>query len=65
LRISIDPERCTGHGRCYNIAPTLFTDDDRGFGEVIGDGEVVTEDEDKARAAVAGCPEHAVLLEGG
>jgi ferredoxin len=64
VKISIDAERCTGHGRCYTIAPLLFTDDDRGFGEVLGDGEVTSENEVMAGAAVAGCPEHAVLVNG-
>jgi ferredoxin len=64
LKISIDTERCTGHGRCYTLARGLFTDDDRGFGEVLGDGEVTSENEAMARAAVASCPEHAVLLDG-
>ena len=61
MKISIDPQRCTGHGRCYTIAPGLFSDDERGFGEVIGDGEVTHEGEAAAKAAVAGCPEHAVI----
>jgi ferredoxin len=64
LRVTIATERCTGHGRCYNIAPALFSDDERGFGEVIGAGAVASEHEEAARAAVAGCPEHAVVLDG-
>jgi ferredoxin len=63
LKINIAAERCTGHGRCYNIAPMLFSDDERGFGEVIGEGQVASEHEERARAAVVGCPEHAVVLE--
>ena len=29
----IDATRCSGHGRCYDVAPALFTDDDRGYGQ--------------------------------
>jgi ferredoxin len=64
LKVTIATERCTGHGRCYNIAPVLFSDDERGFGEVIGAGDVAAEHEEVARAAVVGCPEHAVVLDG-
>jgi len=63
LKVTIAAERCTGHGRCYNIAPVLFSDDERGFGEVIGAGDVAGEHEEVARAAVAGCPEPAVVLD--
>jgi ferredoxin len=63
LKITIDADRCTGHGRCYTVAPLLFTDDERGFGQVIGDGEVVGTNEAMAKAAVLSCPEHAVTFE--
>jgi ferredoxin len=63
LRLSIEPERCTGHGRCYVIAPALFVDDERGFGEVLGSGEVPSQGQEAANAAVGGCPEHAVVLD--
>jgi ferredoxin len=63
MRIRIDTELCTGHGRCYDVAPELFIDDDEGYGQVIGDGEVAPEDVEAARKAVAACPERAVILE--
>jgi len=28
VKIRIDPERCQGHGRCYDLAPDLFGDDE-------------------------------------
>jgi ferredoxin len=62
VKVAIDSGRCTGHGRCYDGAPTLFTDDERGYGVVIGDGEVAPGDEDAARAVARACPERAVLL---
>ena len=40
MKVQIDPERCQGHGRCYDLAPGLFGDDDEGFGQVLGDGIV-------------------------
>jgi ferredoxin len=65
VRVSIDHDRCTGHGRCYVLAPELFVDDDEGYGQVIGDGTVAPEHADAARKAVQGCPERAVLLDEG
>jgi ferredoxin len=62
LKISTDPARCAGHGRCYVIVPELFVDDEHGFSEVLSDGEVVSEHQGAANATVVGCPEHAVVL---
>ena len=65
MRVQIDPERCQGHGRCYDLAPGLFGDDDDGYGVVLGDGIVPPGKEQQARLAVSNCPERAIdLLEG-
>ena len=40
VKVQIDPERCQGHGRCYDLAPDLFGDDEEGYGQVLGDGTV-------------------------
>ncbi len=62
MRVHIDPERCQGHGRCYDLAPDLFDDDDEGYGVVLGDGVVPAEHEHDARRAVTNCPERAIKL---
>ena len=62
MKLQIDPALCQGHGRCYDLAPDLFGDDDEGFGQVLGDGIVPAEKEHEARLAVANCPEHAISL---
>jgi ferredoxin len=62
MRLQIDSERCQGHGRCYDLVPALFGDDDEGFGKVLGDGDVSPENERDARLAVANCPERAIEL---
>lgn len=62
MRLRIDSERCQGHGRCYDLAPDLFGEDEEGFGQVIGDGPVPGERERDARLAVANCPEQAIEL---
>jgi len=63
MRVTIDPDRCQGHGRCFTIAPDLFDSDDLGSGVVLGDGDVPAGADQRARLAVANCPEGAVALE--
>ena len=62
VKVQINPELCQGHGRCYDLAPGLFGDDDEGYGQVLGDGAVPPDREQDARLAVLNCPEHAVEL---
>jgi ferredoxin len=63
VKVTIDANRCSGHGRCYVTAPELFTDDDMGRGQVIGNGAVGPDQVDAAEQAVASCPEQAVVLD--
>jgi ferredoxin len=63
MRVQIDPGRCQGHGRCYDLAPDLFGDDEDGYATVLGDGRVPSDRADDARLAQANCPEDAVVLE--
>jgi len=64
MHVEVDTEKCQGHNRCYALAPELFDVDDYGQAVVIGSGEVTPELEDKARLAVANCPEYAIALVG-
>jgi ferredoxin len=62
MKLRIDYGRCVGHGRCYAVAPDLFTDNDEGYGEVT----VEAPDDAQlpaARLAMNNCPERAVILE--
>jgi ferredoxin len=62
VKLTINPELCQGHGRCYDLAPGLFGDDDEGYGKVLGDGVVPPEAEHDAHIAVLNCPEQAIEL---
>jgi len=62
VKVRINSQLCQGHGRCYDLAPSLFGDDDEGYGQVLGDGIVPPGKEQDARLAVANCPERAVEL---
>lgn len=63
FRVWVDPEKCQGHNRCYSLAPELFDVDDLGMASAVGDGRVPPELVDKARRAVANCPEYAISME--
>jgi ferredoxin len=62
VKVRIDSQLCQGHGRCYDLAPSLFGDDDEGYGQVLGDGTVPPGAEQDARLAVGNCPERAIEL---
>ena len=62
MRVSIDTEKCQGHGRCFALAPDLFDLDDLGVSSVIGDGTVPLDRERAVRLVVANCPEFAIEI---
>lgn len=64
MQVRVDADLCTGHGRCYALAPDLFGPDDYGHCEVLVAGGVVAGDlADQARAGVENCPERAITIE--
>lgn len=64
MRLELDTEKCQGHNRCYALAPELFDVDDYGTAVLLVEGEVPAELHDKARLAVANCPEYAITIHG-
>jgi ferredoxin len=65
MKLRVDPELCTGHGRCYALAPDVFSADEFGHCELR---VVEIDDADKAlleqaRLGVENCPERAIALE--
>ena len=62
MRVHVDAEKCQGHNRCYAIAPELFDVDDFGNAHELNDGAVPPALEDKARLAMANCPEFAISI---
>ncbi len=62
MKVTIDPDKCEGHGRCFGQAPALFDADELGQGIVIGDGSVPAEFAEAARLAQANCPEYAIEI---
>lgn len=62
MKATVDPDRCQGHARCWEICPEVFDLDEEGHASVIVD-VVPVELEEKARQAVVNCPERAISVE--
>jgi ferredoxin len=60
VKVQISSERCQGHGRCYDLVPDLFGEDDQGYSRLLGDGTVPPGQEREARLAESNCPERAI-----
>ena len=60
MKLTLDEDVCTGHGRCYALAPDVFDADDDGHCVLRFDGDVPPDLEAKARAGAANCPEEAL-----
>ncbi len=63
MKVKVDQEKCQGHNRCFVVASELFELDDYGYAHEVGDGTVPAGLEEKARLAVANCPERAISIE--
>ena len=66
MRVTVDDALCTGHGRCYALAPDVFGPDDYGHCLVVasdgGAGVVAARFEDQARVGRDSCPERAIAI---
>lgn len=60
-RVSVDPDRCVGHGRCYTLAPGVFDADELGHA-VLRVYDVSGDLERHAVNAAQNCPENAITL---
>ncbi|MFD0688612.1 ferredoxin [Actinomadura fibrosa] len=61
--LSIDADKCMGHGRCYTAAADMLSDDDEGF--VAQRGQTLQVPDgllEEARDAADACPEGAISL---
>ena len=62
MRVVLNRAACSGHGRCYSLAPEVFEADEEG-NSVLRFSEVPVELEDKARIGELNCPERAITIE--
>ena len=61
MRIRVEGTKCQGHNRCFVLVPELFDLDDYGNAHEKNEGNVPPELEEKARLAIANCPERAIF----
>jgi len=63
VRISVDRQRCEGHGLCEDVAPDLFRiDDDGDLIATYDDQDIPLDQQERARGAVRVCPISALLV---
>ncbi|HME48680.1 ferredoxin [Mycobacterium sp.] len=60
-RVSVDADRCVGHGRCYTLAPDVFDADEVGH-SIVRVGEIPGELHEHALIGEQNCPEQAIRL---
>lgn len=61
MRITVDQEACTGHGRCWSLSPEVFDADDDGYC-ATHEADVPAGLEEQARRAALSCPERAITI---
>jgi ferredoxin len=61
MRLRVDPGRCQAHGTCYVIAPEVVKSDEEGYAVPL-EQDLSGPLEQKARDAVAYCPEQALSV---
>lgn len=63
MRVVVDPDVCTGHGRCWTLAGDVFEADDDGYCATRSVA-VPPELEEQARTGARNCPERAITIVG-
>lgn len=61
MKVTVDPDRCQGHARCWEICPEVFSLDEVGHSSAAVP-VVPPEREAAAAKAAANCPERAITV---
>lgn len=62
MKVIVDTGLCTGHGRCYALAPDVFGADDFGHCEILIAEPVTAVHQAQARLGAENCPERAISV---
>jgi ferredoxin len=63
MKVRVDGDLCSGHGRCWTLSPEVYDADDEGFNSRAGGViDVPAGCEDAALMGVRSCPERALLV---
>ena len=64
MKVRIDGDNCSGHGRCAKYAPNVFRLDDDGYNADRGTTiDVPAGEEAHAKLGIKACPERAITEE--
>jgi len=61
MKLVVNTEVCSGHGRCYSLVPEVFEPDDNGYCDP-NIADVPPELEARAMIGVNNCPEDAISV---
>ncbi|MGV0794241.1 ferredoxin [Mycolicibacterium sp. XJ1819] len=59
MKVTVDEDRCRGHGMCLTLCPEVFSMHDDGYA-VADPADVPAGREDAAKEAIVNCPEQAI-----
>jgi ferredoxin len=63
MKVTVSEELCSGHGRCYALAPEVYSADDEGYNVARGRTLHVPEElAPRAARGARGCPERAITV---
>jgi ferredoxin len=63
MKVMVDGPLCTGHGRCYSLAPDVFEPDEEGYNAQRDTHiDVPADREELARQGAHACPEGAITV---
>jgi len=62
VKVRVDLKACKSHGRCYMLAPEVFSEGERGHC-LVENPQVPPELKEIARLGADACPEQAIHLE--
>jgi ferredoxin len=62
MKIAVDSQRCSGHARCYAVAPKIFTIDEYGYCNIGASKDVDDDDVHLAIEGISVCPEDALYV---
>lgn len=62
MKVGLDESLCVGHGRCYELAPDVFGEDEQGHCRLLVEdlGEDLVA---QAQRGADNCPERAIVVE--
>lgn len=61
MKVTVDDDRCRGHGVCCAICPEVFTLSEDGYA-IVENPEVPEELAGTVREALSSCPERAIVV---